>query len=206
MKTRKKPQRAIIYNPVWTPEGTRDRLRCVENASHGLRVVGKSHDILPRHRHTGWYVDLFDYSETVCGVVLQLPARNGSPCYVPAVTDPNNDDCYYAAFDDTTDDKEDCARTADGLAEAYAEREREYQIKASAELDIETAHKEIAKLRAQHRDTVQELRSVARAMPASDAPRLCAAIRRDLARMRDSVREEVKRIRKLTEDPSALLY
>ena len=121
MKTRLNKPKAIAYGPEFTLEGSRRRLRWIENASAGLRVVGAADSII-RLRHTGWYLDPFGDGETARGYVLQLPARKGVSQYVPAILDANNPDCYVAEFADVTDDKEDAARFADMAASMLRRR------------------------------------------------------------------------------------
>ena len=149
--------REIEFNPEWTPEGSRDRYRWVENVSKGLRHIGQSDEIV-RLDHKGWYTDEFQ-DETVHGEVYQLPARDGRPQYVPAVNDPNNRDCAAVDFYSMTDDKEDCARLADSMAEYWAEREREYQEKASREQRIEEIGDEMKSLYQDFRRVSREIRA-----------------------------------------------
>lgn len=135
-------QSEITYNPEWHPEYSIGKsYRWVENVTPALRFVGASHDIISL-RHTGYYTNEF-CDETVNGEVYQLPARNGSPQYVPAVNDPCNSNCACIDFHSVTDDKEEAARWADRMAELWAEVEREYQAKASAEARLEDIDAEI---------------------------------------------------------------
>lgn len=152
-----KKRKAIYYNREWQPEHSRDYYRWVENVSDGLREVGDSDDIV-RLRHTGWFVDNYQ-DETVHGVVYQLPARNGVAQYVPAVNDPNNDNCAAVDFRSVTEDKEECARWADSMAESWAEREREYQAKEDAKIRIEEIEEEIKTLYTDFRDTARAIRA-----------------------------------------------
>lgn len=104
----------------------RHGLRWVENPTHGLRFVGYADAIATNIRHQGWYTDDCQ-DDTYRGVVYRLPARNGVEQFVPG---------YVASWDDTgscldftsIDDNEiSAAHQADGLAQAYAEREIEYR-------------------------------------------------------------------------------
>jgi len=161
---------AISYNPEFIPSGQErayspDRYRWVENVACGLRFVGAAHDII-RLRHTGYYIDNYQ-DETVHGEVYQLPAaRDGSPRYVPAVNDPNNDGCACLDFHSISDDKEDAARLADGMAENWAEREREYQAKEDEERRIEEIGDEISELYTDFRRISRELRANCEAISA----------------------------------------
>jgi hypothetical protein len=147
----------IEYNLEFTAEGSRDRYRWVENVSDGLRFVGESDKII-RLNHTGWYSDNFQ-DETIHGEVYQLPAREGKPQYVPAVNDPNNDNCACVDFSSVTDDKEDAARWADSMAEHWAEREREYQAKEDHKQRLQDIAEEIKTLYADFRRISREIRA-----------------------------------------------
>lgn len=210
-----KPTNSIVYSPEWQPEGSRtcERYRWVENASRGLRVRGTAHELreICRIEHTGWWLDPIGDGETVHGVVLQLPGRSGFARFVPAVSDPFNDDCYVVDFhdhydapgNDTDDALRDCIYAADHMAECYAEREREYQTKETAKLRIGEALERIAQNRAVHRDAVRELRS----HPDRGTPTLCLLLlRRQLSNLRAEVHSLAKEIRKLQDDPYSWLY
>jgi hypothetical protein len=200
---RKPKTPTIAYGPEWAPDGTRERFRCIEHASRGLRIVGPADEII-RLGHTGWYTDPFDTGETVRGYVVQLPARGGECVYIPAIEDPCNTDCYICDFHSATDDKKDAARWADSMAESYAERERDYQTKESAKMRAEELREEARTLRAEHSAMIAELRSVAEWRNVS-APAICARIRSDLAAMRARVREALKEAARLDDEPWTVL-
>jgi len=159
--------REIEYNPEFMPgekqDGSKpsylsaDRYRWVENASKGLRHVGSADDIV-KLGHTGWYIDNFQ-DETVRGEVYQLPAKDGECRFVPAVNDPNNDDCACVDFRSVTDDKEECARWADSMAESWAEREREYQAEESKRIRLEEIEDEIKSTYTGFRKVAREIRA-----------------------------------------------
>ena len=149
--------KAIEYNREWIPDGTRDSYRWVENVSDGLRHVGQS-DYIIRIDHKGWYVDNFQ-DETVHGEVYQLPARNGQLQFVPAVNDPYNKDCAALDFHSIADDKEECARMADSMAESWAEREREYQAEESRKERLSDIQDEIKQLYQEFRRVSREIRT-----------------------------------------------
>jgi len=199
---KKQPAKTIVYGPEWTPEGSRERLRFVENASLGLRVVGASHDIIrTRDRHTGWYLDPMGDGETVHGAVLQLPSRDGAPVYVPAFADPYIADCYCVNFHSATEDKADCASWADSMAEYYAECERDYQTKESAKAFIEDARAGICAARIIVTDLVRDLRTAGHALP----PSTRETVRLRIRALRESVHAHIAEIRKLTRNPYAWL-
>ena len=207
-----KTSKAIVYNPEWQPDGSRDRLRWIENASRGLRVLGPVHELrerIGRMDHTGWHLDPLGMGETVCGVVLQLPGRSGFARFIPAVADPYNDDCYAVDFrdhydapgDDTDDAVRDCARAADRLAELYAEREREYQTEEGARMRIEEARERIKAERAEAHALMAEMREHA----GHKAPAICKELHRAMAAHRAAVRAAIKEIRRLTDAPYSWL-
>lgn len=207
--TRREP--FIFYDREF--EAGRDRLRRIENASPALRVLGPVHEMreLLRIDHTGWHCDPLGDGDTVHGVVIQLPARDGCAQFVPAVSDPCNDNCYAVDFrdvytapgDDTDEAKRDCAMAADRLAELYAERERDYQTEEGARVRIEEARERIAAERKEVHALLAEMRN-ARALNVA-APAICAALRSCLARRRAAVSAAVKEIRDLTRNPCAWL-
>jgi hypothetical protein len=202
VKARKPETPTIIYNPEWTPEVSRDRLRWIENASRGLRVTGPVHEVMReagyiRGYSHGYYCDSFQDSIAV-GYVLQLPARDGAAQYVPAIADPYNPDCYVVDFHSITDDKTEAARDADSMAEHYAEREREVQAKDMAEHEAEELREEIAQLRSRHSAAVRELRSLPPGL--AQTPLLCSMLRESLASMRRDVRKARERIAALADN------
>ena len=196
-KKKRMPQyaNAIVFNPEWKPDASarsRERYRWVEYPERGLRLVGKSHEVTGRrgNYHTGWYVDSFQ-SETTCGVVYQLPARNGAPRYVPGNTDPCSD-AAVLDFHSITDDKEECARWADSMAERYAEESRDAERADRAEQRIAEIAEEIESAYERFREITRELKTnaPARAVLAS-APKLAELVRRERA----DVRREVRKLR-----------
>jgi hypothetical protein len=207
---KRKPQKAISYGPEWTPDGTRERYRWVENASRGLRVLGAVHDLrerIGRMDHEGWHLDPLGDGETVHGVVVQLPGQDGEALFVPAISDPFNDDCYVVDFhdwykatgDDTDSAVRDCAHAADRMAECYAERERTFQTEEQAKMAIDDARERIHNARADMHELIAEMRN-ARGMKIS-APAICKELRRCMAAHRASVAAAIREIRELSSDP-----
>lgn len=209
---RNKPEKSISYGPEWTPDGTRERLRWVENASTGLRIVGAVDEITsesiyrPLVNHQGWYLSPFgnDCMGVARGYVLQLPARDREPQYVPAISDPWNDDCYICDFHSVTEDLHSAIYAADSMAENYAEREREDQTIESAKLRAEELRDEASTLRAQHRALVTEMRA-ARASEIHSLPTICQRLHDDLRALRANVRKALKRAAQLDAEPYSIL-
>lgn len=214
---KRKPQKTIRYNREWTPDGTRERYRWVENASRGLRIVGPVHELrylVGRWGHTGWHLDPLGEGETVHGVVLQLPGRGGFARFVPAISDPYNADCYVVDFtdhydapgDDTDDAVRDCAHTADYMAELHAERGREYQAKETAHIMIEDERERIRTERNEAHALAAEMRECAYILPDRDTgSAICKELHHAMTAHRAAVRSAIKRIRTLTDNPYAWL-
>lgn len=117
----------------------------IENpAAVGLRFCGLAHD-LTRLDHTGWFMSEDGWTgETCCGVVYQLPARNGLTRFLAGYADPyqsakdgSGPACLsleaiesetHAAESDcgTEDAMRQAARNADWCAEKRAEESREH--------------------------------------------------------------------------------
>jgi len=173
----------------------------------GFRSVKPAHDLV-RLGHKGWFTDYYDSGETVFGVVSVL--RLGRNAYIIAGhshTDWDSDFLDFStarripaheAWDEnghesaTLDDEiHAMARTADSLAEHFAEKCREDAEKDMALQRIEQSREEMAEARETVRELIREIRT-AGAMP----PTICATIRRRLAdewamvqNLRESVRE-----------------
>lgn len=206
MKTRKTKPAAIIYNPEWAPDfAPRERWRCVENASRGLRIVGAAHEIAAaegrRMDHTGWYLDPWGDGETATGYVLQLPGADREPRYVPAIADPYNDDAFIVDFHDIGAEKVEAARAADRMAERYAEGERDYQTKDAAERAAEEARAEIAAARETHSALARDLRTAGHSLP----PSTRETVRLRMRALLGDVTAARKRIATLAENPYAIM-
>jgi hypothetical protein len=112
-----------------------------------LRWVGFADEVCKAINHTGWYLDgeLPESSDTARGVVYRLPNRNGPQ--------PEGGGTFLAGYMDqlgemvtlaleTFDDAEDAAREADSLAEAMADREKEYRAEESRKDRLASARSE----------------------------------------------------------------
>jgi hypothetical protein len=185
-----KTEKRIVYNPPFQLHGTRRTVRWIENASHGLRLASKPEGSR-RDDHCDWYVNTF--YETTSPTVLALPHGR----YLAAASDPWNPDCYIVDMDAETD-LDDAWRSADGMAEWYAEDCRDDEAKQSAELETEQLREEIADLRRRHSAAVREIRS-ARAVEGA-APTLCGLVRSSLADMRARVHKARERIAALADN------
>lgn len=124
----------------------------------GFRFVDWS-DKLVRLDHTGYYMDdeCGAVDGTARGLVLQMPSRNGSPIYFPAIFTSGNDEAILWPLE-CTDEKEDAARWADHYAERWADENRQYLEEDRKEQRTEELDGEIAELR----EKIQEARTIRR--------------------------------------------
>lgn len=93
-------------------------------------------------RHTGWFTNadgetFRDGSGKARGIVVTLPTRPGFPDGVFLAGYYWGDNCERVVWPDCFNDADDCARTADGYAETFAEKEREYQTIWREARDVE---------------------------------------------------------------------
>lgn len=152
----------------------------------GLRLVGDAADILP-HRAAGgcnWYAD--NHQDAVIkSAVLQLPARNGAPRYVPATycTDWDGATCYPLDWYDT---QEEAARAAASYAEQEAEQSRDFYARDRAEQDTAEAREEIHRINAEALALVREIKKQGRAF----SPAICHALRGQLLEFMSDRREQ----------------
>lgn len=126
--TKRYPHAGKPYAGQWQgldtmPRNTDSRAYYCDTWPDGLRDRGDAHK-LARIGHTGWYADSFQDS-LVIGRVLQMPARNGKPVYVPGTYSTGSDGVTLYLLDHY-DEESDCALAADRYAEHAAEIEREY--------------------------------------------------------------------------------
>lgn len=167
----------------------------------GWRVVGDAADVL---RGAGywraadgcdWYADN-DCCAVLKSAVLQLPARDGEPRYIPAVycTDWDGATAWPLDWHDTP---EDAASAAASHAEREAEESREYYAKDAAEQQIEEKREEIHAVNTAALALIREIKAAGRAF----SPAVCAALRESLAGMLEERRAAFARIEALRADP-----
>ena len=150
----------------------------------GLRLAGDAAEIL---RHAGnwraerdWYTDMHQIA-ILKSAVLQLPARDGAPRYIPATycTDWDGATCYPLDWHDT---KEAAAYAAARYAEEEAEQNREFYARDQAEQGTVAAREEIHRINADALALVREIKKQGRTF----SPAICQALRgRLLELMRD---------------------
>lgn len=177
----------------------------------GFRSSHKAHE-LARIGHNGWFTDYYE-NETVFGVVSVL--RLGRNAYIIAGhshSDWDNDFLDFStarkiaaceAWDENgretatlEDETRAIARTADSLAEHFAEKCREDAEKDMALQRIEQSREEMAEARETVRELIREIRT-AGAMP----PTICATIRRRLTDEWAMVQNLRESVRELTDKP-----
>lgn len=184
--------RGAVYNPEFPIAGERHARWIEDTERAGLRRVGWSDDVLSL-RHKGWFTeDDGDTDEVLRGSVYQLPARDGSPCFVYGYDDPHNEGAALLVFE-TCDDKLDAARYADGFAERVAEHERDYRREEARKMRIGELRETIVNLRTDIRALVRDLKATRRDYPAA----VCKALREHLANLREQSRMAYLEIRRI---------
>lgn len=180
------PDGRAYYCDTW-PTG----FRYVGTASEAYR---REHGCRSRTIFEGWYNDEFR-SDLSVGHVLQLPARDGKPCYVIAVdeTDSEGKTVWPLRMFDSMSD---AALAADGAAERWAEINREENEKFQREQEIEESREAIISIRSDLRLLVREMKA-ARRMGVEGFPTLCRALRSRIADLREQSREAYETIRRL---------
>ena len=151
----------------------------VDNLStSGLRLVGDASDILRGagywRTECDWYADN-NHDAVIKSAVLQLPARDGAPRYIPATycTDWDGATCYPLDWYDT---REEAAHAAASYAEQEAEQSRDYYARDRAEQDTAEAREEIHRINAEALALVHEIKKQGRAF----SPAICQALRGQL--------------------------
>ena len=154
----------------------------------GLRLVGDASDILRGagywRAECDWYADN-NQDAVIKSAVLQLPARDGAPRYIPATycTDLDGATCYPLDWYDT---KEEAARAAASYAETEAEQNRDYYARDRAEQDTAEAREEIHRINAEALVLVREIKKQGRAF----SPAICQALRGQLLEFMRDRREQ----------------
>jgi len=146
--------------------------------------------------HTGWYLrDDGDSSELARGVVFRLPHGRG---FMVGVADPYNKGPVALSTDiepgDAADDEAalmDAARSADHLAEVYAEIERDYARASDARIRYEDLGDTIKTIRKATLALLAEIKAIRKSLCGS--PEIIATLRGKIA---DAVEEIAKSRRK----------
>jgi hypothetical protein len=196
----------------WNPSG-KDGHRWVESLdASGLRFVKDAHEIVSL-RHTGWY-STANQDETYTGCVLQLPARNGCPLYVPAYEDPCNAGTYLVDPTSLTEGPKggewggestslrDAAYAADSLAEHDAEEAREYSEVWQNGSWYASLGERIEIMRTEARALFAELKPIRAALSAAQVKTdaTCKAIRLRIASLRESIEKANKEREELVDN------
>jgi len=207
------------YGPrgAWNPEfdsfGSK-HLRCVDHyARAGLRHVADAHEI-DRNLAQGWYIDFRCDYETVTAAVFQIPGRDNRAYYFAGHWDPWNEhmaviDCDphigeirgtgYSPVHGYEQAAIDAARSADSFAQAFAEEQREYDLKSNAECRIDELHSQV-------RGSIDEFHGLKVDIQANKLPtNVCQRIRTDMQQIRHSVRKDIKEIIEIKDNPYTLL-
>ena len=137
-------------------------------------------------RHKGWFTNEFQ-DETVRGAVYKLPLRQ--PSYLAGFGDPTNGEDFGVCYERCVyDDPEEAARYADNIAEAYAEKEREYQEASSAACKCEMLDSRIDAIRTKIKQVLAEARPHRKT---GSAGTLCAFLKDGVTRLLEERSEAI---------------
>jgi hypothetical protein len=175
--------------------------RWIDTSSITFREVGKSHTILSRLNHTGWYLDPW-YDRTSCGVVWQLTGKNKKNRYLASCCDGmdrNGYDNDYFLFDvrNVYDTEEEAALYADQIAESYAERSKESYVKEYAHDKILETQEEISNLKSVIKEICLDIRNIKKNIPKT----VFHSVLSDIKHKVKSLKEMRKLIKDLEENP-----
>ena len=154
----------------------------------GLRLAGDAAEILRRagdwRAACDWYTDAHQIA-ILKSAVLQLPARDGAPRYIPATycTDWDGATCYPLDWHDT---KEAAAYAAARYTEEEAEQNRDFYARDQAEQDTIAAREEIHRINADALALVREIKKQGRTF----SPAICQALRGHLLELMRDRREQ----------------
>jgi hypothetical protein len=197
-RTHAKSAFARRYGGVWQSRDDMGRHASADSRAYYCdewpewRDLGDAHEVA-RLDHTGWYADNFQ-DGLVKGRVLQLPAHNRTPQFVPGTYRTDCDGVTIYPLD-IYDDSADCARAADSYAEREAESAREYDAKDRAEMERDELRERISDLRSEARALIRDIRAH---RPQGKA--ICDALRGRLHDIRRESREAYRRIERLTDN------
>ena len=164
----------------WIEKGDPGEFRDANEYLRGSRLA----------RTTGYYCDEFGDALAVPAVyIIEAPhgADDRDTLYYAAVLDPYNDGCGVVDFEESYADASEAARAAHGLAERYAESEREYSENENNKIRLENLMDDVRELRNRHRYLI-------RALPGAGDDATGARMRQDV---RDRLPQLIKDIREL---------
>jgi hypothetical protein len=166
-----------------------------DNWPAGWRDAGDAGEVYRNLGHTGWHEDPDGMGGVCRGRVLQLPARDGVPQYVPGTYSTESDGVTLYPLD-RYEEPEEAARAADGYAERAAEVEREYREAWNAGTDATQAGEEAREARKEALGILADLRTARRAVAdyltgedRAAAERLCGMLRASALALVDDWRE-----------------
>lgn len=187
--------------------------------SKGLRLVGLAHEVSKAGNsflrdaveHSGWYLTEDGWTgEKVCGVVYQLPGKNGRARYLYGYADPYNAGCAMLSINIVEGDRKDSdyepdsvlrdvARWADGIAESMAEESREHDSAYTAGRDAREKSREALEACKAWTAEIRAFRDVWKARKSLQR----STVRLHLERVRDTCeefREALQRARDFREE------
>ncbi len=140
---------------------------------------------------TGYYCDEFYDALAVPAVyIIEAPygADDRDTLYYSAVLDPYNDGCGTVDFEESYADASEAARAAHGLAERYAESEREYNENDNNKIRLENLMDDVCELHNRHRYLI-------RALPGAGDDATGARMRQGVRSMLSKLIEEIRELR-----------
>jgi len=175
--------------------------RWIDASDISFREVGKSHTILRRMNHTGWFLDPW-CDRVTCGVVWQLTGKKKENRYLSSCCDGIDRHGYdndYFLFDvrNVYDTEEEAARYADQIAESYAERSKEDYVKEYAHDKILDTQDEISNLKAVIKEICLDIRNIKRNIPKN----IYFSVISDMKNKVKSLKEMKKLIKDLENNP-----
>lgn len=166
----------------------------------------------PRADHNGWYLDDDFQDETAEGIVYRIRVQRRGHYkagetgtrvrYIAGIKDPHNEGPAMLQLGETDwhDDLDDAFRDADGMAEKYAEREREYQ--AAWRLGNEAADllNTAADDREECKKLVREINALKGKQDAAAMPEICSTLRARVKKLRSRIKSGVEKAKEIIDD------
>lgn len=187
-----------MSNPEFKAYGSA-RMRIVEKDEPGEFRDANEYLRGSRLAHTaGYYCDEFQDTTAVPAVYVVSgeldDADNECFVYYAAVGNPHNDGCGSVDFEESYSDGEEAARAAHGLAERYADAEREYSDNENNKIQLENLLDDVKELRNRHSYLIRALPhagdDATGARLRSDVRDRFAKLIKDIRELRPQIREE----------------
>lgn len=178
------------------------RMRWVEKNEPGVLTDANEYLHGSRLSHTTGYYTNSHCDETAVPAVYTVDkpsvepwrgSADGDTHHFAAVRDPDNEGCGVVDFEESYADPVEAARAAHGLAERYAESEREYADNEDNKLLLENLLDDVRELRNRHRYLIRALPvagdDASGARMRSDVRTRTAKLAADIRDLREQIRE-----------------